>query len=116
MTDNVNPSHYDGDACMRAIAASMDPYPFCIGNTVKYLWRLGRKHERFEEELGKAQWYVDWLLEYADTSSYQLTSRQHSVIRALRAVIETCRVQKAHQDDMSRHVNAALRARGGVDD
>lgn len=60
--DKVNPSHYDGDACMRAIAMLGYARPFCLGQAVKYLWRAGRKAgESAVDDIGKARWYLDWL-------------------------------------------------------
>jgi len=62
--DPVNPKHYDGDACMRAIATAGYAYPFCIGTAMKYLWRAGRKDGALrEQDIAKASWYLDWILE-----------------------------------------------------
>jgi hypothetical protein len=55
------PDHYQGDYVMRVIEDfSLD---FCIGNSVKYLLRAGRKHSNIEEDLRKAQWYINRRLE-----------------------------------------------------
>jgi len=60
--DPVNPKHYSGDACMRAIAAAGYAYPFCIGTAMKYLWRAGRKsNASIAEDISKARWYLDWI-------------------------------------------------------
>jgi hypothetical protein len=34
---------------------------FCIGNAIKYLSRY--KHKNGAEDLAKAQWYLNWVLE-----------------------------------------------------
>lgn len=63
-----HPSHYAGNGieCIEAIEA-MQPIgipgaDFCRGNTVKYLWRLGRKDESLQDAR-KAQWYLSRLIQ-----------------------------------------------------
>lgn len=63
---NVNhPTHYTsspakcaqcgaGIECIQ-ITETMD---FCLGNTIKYVWRSGLKGEALED-LEKARWYLD---------------------------------------------------------
>lgn len=55
--DKINPEHYksskSGVQCIE-ITRSMG---FCVGNAVKYLWRLGQKDDSLTE-LKKAQWYL----------------------------------------------------------
>lgn len=66
--DAVNhPSHYTsgGIECIEAIKASMSPEEFhgyLKGNSIKYLWRYRLKC-RAKEDLQKAQWYLNRLLE-----------------------------------------------------
>lgn len=66
--DAVNhPSHYTigGIECIEAIKASMSPEEFhgyLKGNSIKYLWRY-RLKGRAKEDLQKAQWYLNRLLE-----------------------------------------------------
>jgi hypothetical protein len=73
--DPVNhPEHYrsNGIECIDAIRAVLTPEQFegyCRGNTMKYLWRAGKKvkpgqtvEEAREEDLAKARWYLDKLL------------------------------------------------------
>ena len=62
MSDAVNhPSHYGGDTAYEAIkvieAWNLD---FCLGNTVKYISRAGKKDAAKElEDLKKASWYLN---------------------------------------------------------
>ncbi len=61
MSGESNPTHYDGDACMVAISNAGMAREFCIGNAIKYMWRLGRKPSAEEQtDLKKAEWYLDW--------------------------------------------------------
>lgn len=66
--DKVNhPSHYtNGDIeCIEAIKASMSQEAFngyLKGNALKYLWRYQLKNNP-EEDLKKAQWYLNRLLD-----------------------------------------------------
>ena len=58
---NINPSHYRSDdiECIEVVRHMS----FCQGNAIKYLWRLGQK-DAAEQELKKALWYMDDLLEH----------------------------------------------------
>jgi hypothetical protein len=65
--DMVNsPSHYNqtGIECIHAIsAATNDGFKYYLqGNILKYLWRFDYKHKPLED-LQKAQWYLDKLIE-----------------------------------------------------
>lgn len=66
--DAVNhPSHYTqgGIECIEAIKASMSSEEFLgylKGNTIKYIWRY-RMKGKYKEDLQKAQWYLNRLLE-----------------------------------------------------
>jgi hypothetical protein len=67
MSDAVDhPSHYQSVAGIEAIdviAAFMDPAPFCLGNTVKYVLRAGKKAGNSAlQDLKKARWYLDWII------------------------------------------------------
>ena len=67
MKDAITPDHYprDGIECIDAIKAAvknlkgMDAY--CTGSAIKYLWRWDEKNG--EEDLEKAAWFIDYLLE-----------------------------------------------------
>ena len=58
-----HPSHYQtesGIECIDAIEAALTPEEFagfCKGNSLKYLWRAGKKGEK-AKDIGKAQWYL----------------------------------------------------------
>lgn len=69
MSDAVNhPDHYtSGDVeCIDAIQSALTPEEFqgyCKANAIKYLWRAGRKQIDSVEDLRKANWYIQRLLE-----------------------------------------------------
>ena len=59
MIDMVNhPPHYtqhpSGVECIDII----EWLPYNIGAAIKYLWRVGRKHDALED-LKKARWHID---------------------------------------------------------
>lgn len=62
MNNVEHPSHYtshpSGIECIQ-ITEHMD---FLTGNAMKYLWRAGLKNDKVED-LKKAKWYIDRLLE-----------------------------------------------------
>ena len=63
MAETVNhPAHYGGDTTYEVIkvieAWGLDNN-FCLGNTVKYIARAGKKNENILEDLKKAQWYLN---------------------------------------------------------
>ena len=63
----INPSHYNsGDiSCWDAIVAAYGIEEAKIWakiTTFKYLWRLGKK-DAILQEIGKAKWYLDKLVE-----------------------------------------------------
>ena len=70
--DMVNsPSHYNfaGVECIDAIRAATgeDGFSYYLqGNIMKYLWRY--KYKNGSEDLKKAQWYLDKLIEVVDDS------------------------------------------------
>ena len=81
MADNVNkPPHYNqtGIECIDAIqAATGDGYEYYLqGNILKYLWRY--RYKNGIEDLRKAQWYLNKLIEVndADQSILDFTSRR----------------------------------------
>ena len=54
-----HPSHYGGDTTYEAIKViEAWEADFCIGNTLKYLSRAGKKNDELED-LKKAQWYLE---------------------------------------------------------
>ena len=81
MADKVNkPPHYNqsGIECIDAIqAATGDGYEYYLqGNILKYLWRY--RYKNGIEDLRKAQWYLNKLIEVtdADQSILDFTSRR----------------------------------------
>ena len=81
MADNVNkPPHYNqsGIECIDAIqAATGDGYEYYLqGNILKYLWRY--RYKNGIEDLKKAQWYLNKLIEVsdADQSILDFTSKR----------------------------------------
>ena len=81
MADNVNkPPHYNqsGIECIDAIqAATGNGYEYYLqGNILKYLWRY--RYKNGIEDLRKAQWYLNKLIEVndADQSILDFTSRR----------------------------------------
>lgn len=69
--DAVNPDHYrQGDVeCIDALAAATVNLSgieaVCTANAIKYLWRWKQKNG--VEDLKKAQWYIDRLIDEAST-------------------------------------------------
>lgn len=72
MTDNINkPEHYTYGKfeCVDVIHELTQDLAgiqaFCLGNTIKYLWRF--QHKNGVEDLKKAKWYLDRLIKEFDT-------------------------------------------------
>jgi hypothetical protein len=61
MTTINHPPHYGGDTPYEAIKViEAWQLGFCLGNTVKYIARAGKKDpQRLVEDLKKARWYLD---------------------------------------------------------
>lgn len=63
MADAVNhPAHYGGEDNPYEAIKVIEAWnlPFCVGNTVKYLCRAGKKSDdTLLEDLKKARWYLD---------------------------------------------------------
>ncbi len=66
--ESVNhPHHYNYSSieCIDAIASALTPQElrgFIKGNAIKYLWRSNHK-DSIAEDLKKAAWYLNWLIE-----------------------------------------------------
>jgi hypothetical protein len=61
--ENVDhPSHYGGDTTYEVIKV-LEAWglmgSFCLGNTIKYIARCGKKNDKVLEDLKKARWYLD---------------------------------------------------------
>jgi len=70
MKDNINPDHYKAGEieCIDALetVASLNPHSKEVVsqcNSIKYLWRYHAKHKNELEDLYKAQWYLNRLIE-----------------------------------------------------
>lgn len=60
-SEQVNhPAHYGGEHNIYEAIKVIDAWGlgFCLGNTVKYISRAGKKGDRLED-LKKAKWYLD---------------------------------------------------------
>lgn len=69
-SERVNhPSHYGGDTIYEAIKViEAWDLGFCLGNTVKYIARAGKKNHANEiEDLKKARWYLDREIQRRET-------------------------------------------------
>ena len=71
VTDSVNrPVHYTYgkyeciDVVKEVTKGLSGVQAFCLGNTIKYLWRF--QHKNGLEDLKKAQWYLDKLIKETD--------------------------------------------------
>lgn len=68
--NNVNhTSHYEGsieciDAIVAATATLTGIEAFDTGNALKYIWRWKRKNGK--EDLMKAKWYIEHLINYLE--------------------------------------------------
>ena len=64
--DSVNhPSHYTGHPSGIECIVIVEHFGFCLGNTIKYIWRAGLKDDAKSlkasaiQDLKKARWYLD---------------------------------------------------------
>ena len=83
MTDNEDappapeqinhPQHYGGDTTYEAIKViEAWELGFCLGNTVKYICRAGKKdHEKMIKDLKKARWYLDREIKRIDDTDFR---------------------------------------------
>lgn len=65
-----HPMHYGGDTTYEAIKViEAWDLGFCLGNTVKYISRAGKKPSASKlEDLKKARWYLDREIQRFETS------------------------------------------------
>ncbi len=57
--DAVNhPTHYNSNPSGVECIVVAEHMSFCLGNTMKYIWRAGHKGDALED-LKKARWYLD---------------------------------------------------------
>ena len=63
VSDTVHhPKHYTSDDCGVEAIEITSLLPACISNTVKYVWRCGKKDEDLQE-LKKALWYINYSID-----------------------------------------------------
>lgn len=80
MSEKINhPQHYGGDTTYEAIkvieAWNLD---FCLGNTVKYIARAGKKeNSKYLEDLKKAEWYLQRKIKQLEEQSTRDTLTLH---------------------------------------
>lgn len=68
MSDSVNhPSHYGGEDNPYEAIKVIEAWNlgFCLGNTIKYISRAGKKGSKLED-LKKARWYLDREIKKSD--------------------------------------------------
>lgn len=86
--DPVNPAHYQGDYVMRIIEDFK--LGFCLGNTVKYILRAGRKPDAATViDLRKALWYLQREIgtyEKAPPAQTFFLNEQHELPRSSKKV------------------------------
>ena len=60
MTDAINPSHYKSHESGVEAIEICQHLDFSLGNAIKYLWRVGKKHgvHTILEDLQKSAWYL----------------------------------------------------------
>lgn len=89
--DNINPDHYKSSTSLECIEAmevifgSEAVINFCLCNAWKYIWRW--KNKNGEEDLDKADWYVNKALAllstikgYDATNAAGIATRIHNYI------------------------------------
>lgn len=81
INDPVNsPKHYtDSHPGMECIDLTAD-CSFCLGNTIKYLWRY-RSKGRPLEDLEKARWYLCRVIDRGERIAW--TRQQRDILKAL---------------------------------
>jgi hypothetical protein len=61
-----HPAHYGGEGNLYEAIKVIDAWElgFCLGNTVKYIQRAGKKSVDTEiQDLEKARWYLDYYIQ-----------------------------------------------------
>ena len=90
--DNINPDHYKNKTSLECIEAMQIAFgrdrviTFCMLNAWKYIWRW--KHKNGEEDLNKAQWYVDKAREIINDPETSPNNNCHKVVVEMSLYIE----------------------------
>lgn len=62
-----HPQHYGGEDNPYEVIKIIDAYgwgyEFALGNAIKYILRAGKKHSNASEDLEKASWYLNHVIE-----------------------------------------------------
>jgi hypothetical protein len=58
MSDPIHPDHYQWHPSGVEAIEITEHFGFCLGNSIKYIWRAGRKGDALED-LKKARYYID---------------------------------------------------------
>lgn len=63
--DAINPNYYKGENAQYEVIDLIEKckLPFHLGNALKYIIRAGKKHDRIDEDLKKARWYLSRFLD-----------------------------------------------------
>ena len=60
MDDTTNPKHYKEHPSGIECITLTEHMGFCLGNALKYIWRVDLKHnDGGIEDLRKARWYIE---------------------------------------------------------
>lgn len=56
-----HPQHYGGESNVYEVIKVIEAWDldFCLGNTIKYIARAGKKSDNPIEDLEKAKWYIE---------------------------------------------------------
>lgn len=94
--DNINPNHYKKSTSLECIEAMQIVFGdravinFCLCNAWKYVWRW--KNKNGQEDLKKANWYVDKASELLDKNALKLNQQEFismgNVLHRLRLYID----------------------------
>ncbi|MCK1583237.1 DUF3310 domain-containing protein [Bradyrhizobium sp. 168] len=107
MTDAVNhPPHYGGaDSPYEAIKViEAWGLGFCLGNTVKYISRAGKKADPVLQDLKKARWYLDRAIQALDPDAARGERADASMAKQLRESIERNGALQAENDRLRKQV------------
>ncbi|MCK1503089.1 DUF3310 domain-containing protein [Bradyrhizobium sp. 188] len=107
MTDAVNhPPHYGGaDSPYEAIKViEAWGLGFCLGNTVKYISRAGKKADPVLQDLKKARWYLDREIQALDPDAARGERADGSMAKQLRESIERNGALQAENDRLRKQV------------
>ena len=96
----VNPTHYDGDACMQKIAkvcrACRGDIAACFTLSIKHLWRAGTKQgETYATDVAKALWYDTYLKKTVPEA--EMTPYERSVAAVIRLAADQQNAERTRE-------------------